>query len=81
VLAAALFDFDGTLVDTTEMIFQSMRHATSSVLGRDDLAREELLANVGQPLPRQMEILDADEGRTPPRRPTAPTTRSTTTPL
>jgi pyrophosphatase PpaX len=61
VLAAALFDFDGTLVDTTEMIFQSMRHATSSVLGRDDFSREELLANVGQPLPRQMEILDAEK--------------------
>ena len=60
MLAAALFDFDGTLVDTTEMIFQSMRHATSSVLGRDDLSREELLANVGQPLPRQMEIFDAE---------------------
>jgi pyrophosphatase PpaX len=61
VLAAALFDFDGTLVDTTEMIFQSMRHATSSVLGRDDFSREELLANVGQPLPRQMEILNAEK--------------------
>ena len=61
MLAAALFDFDGTLVDTTEMIFQSMRHATSSVLGRDDLSREELLANVGQPLPRQMELLDAEK--------------------
>ena len=61
MLTAALFDFDGTLVDTTEMIFQSMRHATSSVLGRDDLSREELLANVGQPLPRQMELLDAEK--------------------
>jgi pyrophosphatase PpaX len=61
VLAAALFDFDGTLVDTTEMIFQSMRHATSSVLGRDDFTREELLANVGQPLPRQMELFDAEK--------------------
>jgi pyrophosphatase PpaX len=61
VLAAALFDFDGTLVDTTEMIFQSMRHATSSVLCRDNFSREELLANVGQPLPRQMEILDAEK--------------------
>ncbi len=61
MLAAALFDFDGTLVDTTEMIFQSMRHATSCVLGRDDFSREELLANVGQPLPRQMEILDAEK--------------------
>jgi pyrophosphatase PpaX len=61
VLAAALFDFDGTLVDTTEMIFQSMRHATASVLGRDDFSREELLANVGQPLPRQMELFDAEK--------------------
>ena len=61
MLAAALFDFDGTLVDTTEMIFQSMRHATTSVLGREDIPREELLANVGQPLPRQMEILDAEK--------------------
>ena len=59
MLSAALFDFDGTLVDTTEMIFQSMRHATSSVLDREDFSREELLANVGQPLPRQMELFDA----------------------
>jgi pyrophosphatase PpaX len=61
LLTAALFDFDGTLVDTTEMIHQSMRHAASSVLGRDDIPRETLLANVGQPLPRQMEILDAEK--------------------
>jgi pyrophosphatase PpaX len=59
--AAALFDFDGTLVDTTEMIHQSMRHATSSVLGRDHIPRETLLANVGQPLPRQMELIDAEK--------------------
>ncbi len=61
MLGASLFDFDGTLVDTTEMIFQSMRHATSSVLGREDFTREELLANVGQPLPRQMELFDAEK--------------------
>jgi pyrophosphatase PpaX len=60
VLKAALFDFDGTLVDTTELIYQSMRHAAGEVLGRDDLPREILLANVGQPLPRQMELLDAE---------------------
>jgi pyrophosphatase PpaX len=59
--AAALFDFDGTLVDTTKMIHQSMRHATNSVLGRDDIPRETLLANVGQPLPRQMELIDAEK--------------------
>jgi pyrophosphatase PpaX len=61
LLRAALFDFDGTLVDTTEMIHQSMRHAASSVLGRDDIPREVLLANVGQPLPRQMELIDAEK--------------------
>jgi pyrophosphatase PpaX len=60
LLSAALFDLDGTLVDTTEMIHQSMRHAASSVLGRDDIPRETLLANVGQPLPRQMELIDAE---------------------
>ncbi len=60
MLSAALFDFDGTLVDTTEMIHQSMRHAASSVLGRDNIPRETLLANVGQPLPRQMELIDAE---------------------
>jgi pyrophosphatase PpaX len=61
LLSAALFDFDGTLVDTTEMIHQSMRHAASLVLGRDDIPRETLLANVGQPLPRQMELIDAEK--------------------
>lgn len=58
-LEAVLLDFDGTIVDTTELIYQSMRHATSEVLGKD-LSREELLAHVGQPLPRQMELLDPD---------------------
>ncbi len=58
-LDAVLFDFDGTIVDTTELIHQSMRRATSEVLGRQ-LDRETLMANVGQPLPRQMELLDLE---------------------
>jgi pyrophosphatase PpaX len=61
LLRAALFDFDGTLVDTTEMIYQGMHHAASAVLDRDDIPRETLLANVGQPLPRQMELIDAEK--------------------
>ena len=61
MLSAALFDFDGTLVDTTELIHQSLRHATYSVLGRDDIPRETLLAHVGQPLPRQMALIDAEK--------------------
>jgi pyrophosphatase PpaX len=59
VLRAALFDFDGTLVDTTDLIYQSMRHAAGEVLGRE-ISREVLMANVGQPLPRQMELLSAE---------------------
>lgn len=58
-LFAVLFDFDGTIVDTTELIYQSMRHATSTVLGRD-YPREELLNGVGRPLPEQMKIFDAE---------------------
>ena len=58
-IKAVLFDFDGTLVDTTNLIYQSMRHATGEVLGRE-IPRETLMRNVGQPLPRQMEILDPD---------------------
>ena len=55
-LEAVLFDFDGTIVDTTELIYESMRRTTCEVLGRE-LSRETLMANVGQPLPRQMELL------------------------
>ena len=61
-MKAALFDFDGTLVDTTDLIYQSMRHAAGEVLGRE-VAREVLMANVGQPLPRQMELLSAEHAK------------------
>ena len=60
MLTAALFDFDGTLVDTTELIYQSLKHATGEVLGRDDISREVLMQNVGQPMPRQMELIDPE---------------------
>lgn len=58
-LTAVLFDFDGTLVDTTELIHQSMRHATSTVLGRE-YPREDLLNGVGKPLPEQMKAFDPE---------------------
>ena len=50
-LEAVLLDFDGTVVDTTELIYESMRHAVGEVLGREP-SREALMANAGQPLPR-----------------------------
>lgn len=64
MLKAALFDFDGTLVDTTELIYQSLRHASREVLGHEP-SREVLMANVGQPLQYQMAALvekEADAG-------------------
>lgn len=56
MFGAVLFDFDGTLVDTTELIYQSLRHTTKEILGVE-LSREVLMANVGQPLPGQMVAL------------------------
>lgn len=48
-----LFDNDGTLVDTHDLILSSMRYATREVLGRV-LPDEQLMAKVGIPLADQM---------------------------
>ena len=53
-----LFDLDGTVVDTVELIVESFRHATRTVLG-EELPDEHILAGVGQPLRAQMERLSA----------------------
>ena len=48
-LQAVIFDLDGTLIDTVELIRLSFRYATATVLGEafpDDIS----MANVGQPL-------------------------------
>ncbi len=44
-----LFDLDGTLVDTTDLIFQSYQHAFERVLGLA-VSTESLLLGYGQPL-------------------------------
>jgi pyrophosphatase PpaX len=54
-----LFDLDGTLVDTVELIVKSFRHATRTVLGRE-LPDEHILAGVGRPLRVQMESLSRE---------------------
>lgn len=56
---AAVFDLDGTLVDSVELIVESFRHATRTVLGVE-LTREEMTANVGKPLREQMELIDPE---------------------
>ncbi len=48
-----LFDLDGTLIDTLELILASMRHTTDAVLGIT-LPDEVLMHNVGVPLIVQM---------------------------
>jgi len=55
-----LFDLDGTVVDTVELIVQSFRHAVRTVLG-EDLPDEYITAGVGQPLMTQMERLSREK--------------------
>ena len=66
---AVLFDLDGTLIDSGEMILASLRHATRAVLRRE-IPDEVLLAPVGGAgLPDQMRALDAaraEAGQTAP---------------
>jgi pyrophosphatase PpaX len=53
-----LFDLDGTLIDSGAMILASMRHAATTVLGRN-VPEERLMAAVGGPgLVAQMRALD-----------------------
>lgn len=50
---AVLFDLDGTLINTYQLILASFRHATTQVLGCT-VPDEQLMAKVGQPLTVQM---------------------------
>jgi pyrophosphatase PpaX len=53
-----LFDLDGTVVDSGEIILASMRHATCTVLGRE-IPTEDLLGAIGGPrLERVMHAFD-----------------------
>ncbi len=49
-ISCILFDLDGTLIDTTDLIYQSYQHALTSVLG-EAMTRDELYIGYGQPLP------------------------------
>lgn len=59
-LDVVLFDNDGTLVDTHDLLLKSFRHATRTVLGVE-LPDEKLMAKVGQPLSVQMWDFTNDE--------------------
>lgn len=48
-----MFDLDGTIVDSVELIIISFQHAVREVLGRE-ISREKSIAWVGRPLREQM---------------------------
>ena len=52
-LAGILFDLDGTLLDTHDLILSSFRHATRTVL-HTIIPDDQLMARVGVPLATQM---------------------------
>jgi pyrophosphatase PpaX len=56
--ATWLFDFDGTLVDSVELMLASFRHAAVLVLGAAP-PDEELRRGIGRPLIDQMRALDS----------------------
>lgn len=49
MIKAVLFDFDGTLIDTNELIFESYRIAFRTVLNRE-IGMDEILTLYGKPL-------------------------------
>jgi pyrophosphatase PpaX len=57
-----VFDLDGTVVDTVELIVESFRFATRTVLG-EVLPDELIIAGVGRPLLAQMESLSVEHAR------------------
>lgn len=63
-LDCLLFDCDGTLIDTEEIILTSMRHTINGLLGQNR-SDAELMAGVGTPLEDQMRgfMGDADDSR------------------
>ncbi|MDR2035678.1 MAG: HAD-IA family hydrolase, partial [Coriobacteriales bacterium] len=57
-MKAILFDLDGTLLDTRDLILVSMQYAYCTVLGEESLPSDDkLLSMVGIPLKEQMERL------------------------
>lgn len=56
---AVVFDLDGTVVDSVELIIVSFQHAIREVLGRE-MSREDAIAWVGRPLREQMELFSPE---------------------
>lgn len=64
LLDCLLYDCDGTLIDTYDIILEAMRYTVNGVLGQDR-SDAELMQGVGTPLHDQMRVFlgDVDEAR------------------
>lgn len=63
MIRAVAFDLDGTLIDSTDAIVQSVLH-TFDVLGgprRDGPSREAIVRTIGHPLEKQFSLLTAHD--------------------
>ena len=58
----AIFDLDGTLIDTVPLIVASHRHALTTVLGRE-LPETALREGIGRPLLEQMRVFDEERAQ------------------
>ena len=52
-ITTVLFDLDGTIIDTNELIIESFFHALKGVVPAD-FGREHIIPSMGQPLTLQL---------------------------
>ena len=55
-----LFDLDGTLLDTNELIISSFLHTLQSFFPEREVTREEIIPRMGEPLYDILARYDAD---------------------
>ncbi|MFC0211876.1 pyrophosphatase PpaX [Paenibacillus chartarius] len=60
MITTVLFDLDGTIVDTNELIIQSFLHALEGITP-EPLTREHIIPNMGRPLTEQMVMFSGRE--------------------
>lgn len=63
MIKAILFDLDGTLIDTNDLILKSFRHVFDTHLGHLTIEDEEIVKTFGEPLMGVMERYDKDRAK------------------
>lgn len=59
-IKAVLYDLDGTILDTNELIFRSFMYALQGVVA-DEFGREHIIPSMGQPLVDQLRLFSGQE--------------------